>query len=135
MDARLRKERGKMNTLSSLLEFIGNRIGENRRVLLWTNPNPEADFPSQSISLNLSPFTQVEIDVGEVITLEKGRGGYHSVYVWTQEDGNCMLSRFFSAQSNSVSVGAANLMGIGTSTTQKTNLATYMKPYRIYGIY
>lgn len=118
-----------LEILSKILDDLSNR-----RVLLWTNPNPTASFGPQTINLDLSDYDYVEI-IAKKTASETwyftskipiiAQGNLYFIESGVTFDRNCTLS----STGIQFKTGYYNL-ATGSLVTDNTRSV----PYQIYGI-
>ena len=123
-------------TLLATLDL--NKVNTTRYDLLWTNANPGAAFPAQSINLDLSKYDCVEVSgcVGELPSpffssgkIPIGQSGYLSTFgidFW-------LHARQFMTSTAGIEFTAGYMKDLGSGTVyEKWNGRSV--PYKIYGI-
>lgn len=112
---------------------------QQKPVLLWTNLNPSASFAPQTISLDLSGYDEVRVDmqqwgndpyayiipIGKEVTAIKLSEVLSSASVYIQ-------ARKVSVASNGVTFGSGGYRYIDLSSFTTDN--SRVIPYKIYGI-
>lgn len=125
-------------TLAKILQYL---FKCERRTLLWTNPNIEANYDGGTVSLNLSNYDAVDILCyagGQIVDLLRvpvgytgklhevgGTGGYNSGAI-------TVITRLCTVSNSGVVFTSAYLGFDGQYMTQGFN--HNLKPWKIYGI-
>lgn len=95
-------------------------IKTNNWKLLWTNPNPSADFVAQTIPLDLSGYEEVKIEYGW------SNDGYPQNSVFCRSGLNVTLYTFsgFGSGSMIISRRTTTVTGTGISFAESVSKAT-----------
>ncbi len=105
-------------------------------VVLWTNPNPNADFEGQDISMNLSAYDAIEIYCTDTLSsftkvLKDSSAQLVALTASTISSYGCMgVFRNVDASANGVHFSNCRLIYTGVTGSDANN---YLKPYKIVG--
>lgn len=124
------------NDLTNILNEVLPPTPSEYRKLLWTNPNPTSSFAAQTVSLDLSDYDEVEVDIAtygtyastttESFKFKVGVGGLPSGAA------NTIAWRYITPTTTGVEFGTGyETRTYGANGTQDN---TKMVPQRIYGI-
>lgn len=106
--------------------------------LLWTNPNPNADYASGTVSLDLSGYSYVVVDfafqLGSLL-IRVGSEAKPMCFSWTNNSQYAFLSRYIKVTSTGVTFEVVNQVVLNTSPSITLSTRTDLcKPSRIWGI-
>jgi len=110
-------------------------------VLLWQNANISADFPAQTVSLDLTDYDAVAIIASTndsayppISIIRKGFNGYIATNrTWTQ--GGAIQQRFYQFVSNGIHFDTSRQLQFGAPSSISYQTGnTWCKPHYIYGI-
>lgn len=123
------------NDLTNILNEVLPPTPSEYKKLLWTNPNPASSFAAQTVSLDLSGYDEVQIDIAgttanttttQSFSFRVGIGGLSNI------SANNIWWRYITPSSTGVEFGTGYVTqtygGNGTTDNGK------MIPQRIYGI-
>lgn len=109
--------------------LLSEKLNEKNIVLLWTNPNPNNEFAPQTLNLDLSNYSVVEIWAKQTETngvcnfkIIKNSGNASMIsFAWLGGDygGDCMLIRNANVKDNSIAFTSAHGLGVGVNSSSK----------------